>query len=144
QVETSEDGARWQTAVAVPEYWGPFFWSERHAFLKVRRGRVQLMFSAVRRGRVQLMFPPVRARFLRLTQTGTGHQAWAARELFVYRPAPPAPAGLEPGALGASLRLEGVRSLYANHWLSARARVESDESIGALESNSAVNSYGRS
>jgi hypothetical protein len=51
QVETSEDGARWQTAVTVPDYWGPFFWSERHAFLKVRRGRVQLMF------------PPVRARF---------------------------------------------------------------------------------
>jgi hypothetical protein len=132
QLETSEDGARWQTAAAVPDYWGPFFWSERHAFLKVRHGRVQLMFT------------PVRTRYLRLTQTGTGSQAWAARELFVYRPAPPAPSGLEPGALGAALRLEGVRFVYANHWLSARARVESDESIGALESNSAVNSYGRS
>jgi F5/8 type C domain-containing protein len=132
QVGTSEDGARWSTAVAVPEYWGPFFWSERHAFLKVRRGRVQLTFA------------PVRTRFLRLTQTGIGHQAWAARELFVYRPAPPAPAGLEPGALGAALRQEGVRFVYANHWLSSRARVESDESIGALESNAALNSYGRS
>lgn len=132
RVETSEDGARWQTAVAVPDYWGPFFWSERHAFLKVRRGRIQLTFA------------PTRARFLRLTQTGTGRQPWAARELFIYRPAPPAPAGLEPGALGAALRREGVRFVYANHWLSARARVESDESIGALESNSAVNSYGRS
>ena len=132
QVEMSEDGARWQTAVTVPDYWGPFFWSERHAFLKVRRGRVQVIFT------------PVRARFLRVTQTGTGHQPWAARELFVYRPAPPTAAGLEPGAPGAALRLEGVRFVYANHWLSARARVESDESIGALESNSAVNSYGRS
>jgi hypothetical protein len=132
QVETSEDGEHWKTAVAVPHYWGPLFWSERHAFLKVRRGRIQLVFE------------PVRARFLRLTQMGTGQHAWAARELFVYRPAPPAPAGLEPGALGAALRQEGVRFVYANHWLSARARVESDESIGALESNAAVNSYGRS
>jgi hypothetical protein len=131
-VETSEDGERWKTAVAVPRYWGPLFWSERHAFLKVRRGRVQLIFE------------PVRARFLRLTQTGTGTHAWAARELFVYRPAAPAPAGLEPGALGAALRQEGVRFVYANHWLSARARVESNESIGALESNAALNSYGRS
>ncbi len=97
QVERSEDGAHWETAVAVPDYWGPLFWSERHAFLKVRRGRVQAIFT------------PVRARFLRLTWTGTGSQAWAARELFVYRPAPPTPAGLEPGALGAALRLEGVQ-----------------------------------
>ena len=36
QLETSEDGEHWQTAVAVPNYWGPLFWSERHAFLKVR------------------------------------------------------------------------------------------------------------
>ena len=132
RVETSTDGASWHAAVSVPDYWGPIFWSERHAFLRVRRGRVQLTFE------------PVRARFLRLTQTGVGHQAWAARELFVYRPAPPVPVGLEAGALGAALRREGVRFVYANPWLSARARVESGESIGALESNAAVNSYGRS
>jgi hypothetical protein len=132
RLETSEDGARWETAVEVPRYWGPMFWSERHAFLKVRRGRVELVF------------PPVRARFLRLTQTGAGHQAWAARELFVYRPAPPPPTGLTAGTLGVALREEGVRFVYANPWLSARARVESNGSIGALESNAAINSYGRS
>ena len=40
RVETSTDGASWHAAVSVPDYWGPIFWSERHAFLRVRRGRV--------------------------------------------------------------------------------------------------------
>jgi F5/8 type C domain len=131
-VEWSRDGVCWETAVSVPHYWGPIFWSERHAFLKVRRGRVQAIFE------------PVRARFLRVTLDQSGPQAWAARELFVYRPGPPSTAVLEAGELTAALRREGVRFVYANPWLSARVRVESRESIGALESNSAVNSYGRS
>ena len=131
-VEWSADGVRWETAVSVPHYWGPLFWSERHAFLKVRRGRVQAIFD------------PVRARFLRVTLDQSGPQAWAARELFVYGPGPPATSAPEAGALAAALRREGVRFVYASHWLSARVRVESRESLGALESNSAVNSYGRS
>ncbi len=131
-VEWSRDGVRWETAVSVPHYWGPLFWSERHAFLKVRRGRVQVIFE------------PVRARFLRMALDQSGPQAWAARELFVYGPAPAAAAPLRDGELAAALHREGVRFVYASHWLSARVRVESRESIGALESNSAVNSYGRS
>jgi hypothetical protein len=131
-VEWSRDGARWETAVSVPRYWGPLFWSERHAFLKVRRGRVQAIFE------------PVRARFLRVTLDQAGSQAWAARELFVYRPGLPPTGALQEGELAAALRREGIGFVYANPWLSARARVESRESIGALESNSAVNSYGRS
>jgi F5/8 type C domain len=131
-VEWSRDGGQWTTAVSVPQYWGPLFWSERHAFLKIRRGRVQAIFD------------PVQARYLRVVQDGSGRQAWAARELFVYEPAPAGEATLAPGALAAALRAEGVRFVYASPWLSARVRVESRESIGALESNSAVNSYGRS
>jgi hypothetical protein len=119
--------------VSVPRYWGPLFWSERHAFLKVRRGRVQAIFE------------PAPARFLRVVMTGeSSHRAWAARELFVYRPAPADGRRLREGEARAALRREGVRFVYANHWLSARVRVESGESIGALESNLAVNSYGRS
>jgi hypothetical protein len=131
-VEWSRDGAQWTTAVSVPQYWGPLFWSERHAFLKIRRGRVQAIFD------------PVEARYLRVVQDGSGPQAWAARELFVYAPAPAGEATLAPGALAEALRDEGVHFVYASPWLSARVRVESRESIGALESNSAVNSYGRS
>jgi hypothetical protein len=132
-VERSRDGVRWEEAVSVPHYWGPLFWSERHAFLKVRRGRVQAIFE------------PASARYLRIVMTGaSSYRAWAARELFVYGPAPVAAAPLREGALAAALRREGVRFVYASHWLSARVRVESRESIGALESNLTVNSYGRS
>ena len=132
RVEWSRDGIRWETAVSVPHYWGPLFWSERHAFLKVRRGRVQAIFD------------PVRARFLRVTLDRPGHHAWAARELFVYGPGPTAVISLEAGELAAALRREDVQFVYASHWLSARVRAESRESIGALEGNVALNSYGRS
>lgn len=131
RVEWSRAGARWETAVSVAHYWGPLFWSERHAFLKIRRGRVQAIFD------------PVRARFLRVTLDRPGHHAWAARELFVYGPGPSPALSPEAGELAAALRREEVEFVYASHWLSARVRAESRESIGALEGNLAVNSYGR-
>jgi hypothetical protein len=39
---------------------------------------------------------------------------------------------LRSGELAAGLRREGVRFVYADHWQSARLRVESGEAIGAL------------
>ncbi len=135
RVERSRDGVRWDTVAEVPRYWGPLFWSERHAFLKVRRGRVQAIFE------------PALTRYLRIVMTGeSSYRAWAARELFVYGPAPaPAPAApIRAGEVAEALAREGVAFVYANPWLSARARVESRETIGTLESNSSLNSYGRS
>ena len=141
RVEWSSDGQAWQEAVSVPRYWGPLFFSEQHPFLRVRRGRVQAVFD------------PVRARFLRVVQTGeAARHAWSARELFVYRPTPPEPSGApgrtvpEPAELTRALREEGVRFVYANHWLSARVLAAGDGAIGAvgaLDSNINVNSYGR-
>ncbi len=132
RVEWSRDGGHWEEAVSVPSYWGPLFWSERHAFLKVRRGRVQAVFA------------PVRARFLRVALTGeSSPHAWAAGEVFVYRPAMPSASVLREGELATSLRREGVHFVYANHWLSARVRVDTGYTVGAPESNRALNSYGR-
>ncbi len=141
RVEWSRDGQAWQEAVSVPRYWGPLFFSEQHPFLRVRRGRVQAAFD------------PVRARFLRIVQTGeAARHAWSARELFLYRPVPPEPSGSprrpvpEPDELTRALREEGVRFVYANHWLSARVLAAGDGAVGAvgaLDSNFNVNSYGR-
>ena len=132
RVDVSLDGQRWDTVRAVPEYWGPLFFSEHHAFLKVRRGRVQAIF------------PPVQARHVRVAQTASvPDRPWAARELFVYGPGGPRPAVPPPGELTAALRREGIRFVYANHWLSARVRVESRGAIGAQESNINVNDYSR-
>ncbi len=133
RVDWSRDGGRWTEAVSVPRYWGPLFWSEHHAFLKVRRGRVQAVFE------------PVRARFVRVTLTGeSSAHAWSAREIFVFRPGMPTARALREGELTAALRREGVRFVYGDHWLSARVRVESGEAIGTVASNATVNSYGRS
>jgi hypothetical protein len=133
RVEHSRDGERWDEAVSVARYWGPFFRSERHAFLKIRRGRVQAIFE------------PARARHLRVVTTGaSSYRPWAAREVFVYGPAPAAAMPPGEGEVAGVLHREGVRFVYANPWLSARVRVESGEGIGTLESNATVNSYGRS
>jgi hypothetical protein len=124
RVEVSLDGKAWDTMVSVPQYWGPLFFSEHHPFLKVRRGRVQALFA------------PTRARHLRIVQTGEVHyHRWAARELFVYGPGGPRPPLPADGELAAALRREGVRFVYASHWLSARVRAESRGRIGVQESN---------
>ena len=125
------DGRHWDAVAAVPDYWGPLFFSEHHAFLKVRRGRVQAIF------------PPVRARHLRILQTAAGARSWAARELFAYGPGAPRPPVPKPGELAAALRREGIRFVYANHWLSAWVRVDTREAIGALDANINVNDYSR-
>jgi hypothetical protein len=131
-VEVSADGRRWETVVTVPEYWGPLFFSEHHAFLKVRRGRVQAIFR------------PVRARHLRIVQTAAvRNHTWSARELFVYGPGGPRPPAPRPGEMAAALRREGIHFVYANHWLSAWVRADSRDAIGAQESNMNVNDAGR-
>jgi hypothetical protein len=131
RVELSRDGTTWHEAVSVPDYWGPLFFSEQHAFLKVRRGRVQAIF------------PPDRARFVRMVQTGTDDRnPWAARELYVYRPSRPRPEPPADGALADALAREGVWFAYANHWLTARVLAESRGQIGGLETNLFRNAYG--
>jgi hypothetical protein len=131
RVEVSRDGTAWQPVVEVADYWGPLFVSEHHPFLKVRRGRVQAVFTAVH------------ARFLRLVQTGAvRHRGWAARELFVYGPGPAPPPSPPPGEIAAALRAERLDFVYANHWLSAVVAVESAGAIHVQESNLYPNSYG--
>jgi hypothetical protein len=130
RVEASRDGTTWSTVASAPRYWGPLFFSERHAFLKVQRGRLQTIF------------PAVPARFIRILQTGQGPHEWAARELFVYRPAPPSPE-VKGSEILAALRREGVTVVHANPWLSAVVRIESGWRIATTEWNELVNSYGR-
>jgi hypothetical protein len=132
RVAVSQDGARWKTVSTVSPYWGPLFFSEHHAFLKVRGGRVQAIFD------------PVRARYLRIEQTGSDpYHAWSARELFVYGPGAPRPSVPRAGEVAAALRREGLRFVYANPWLSAWVKVDSAGTIGAPEANETLADYGQ-
>jgi F5/8 type C domain/Dolichyl-phosphate-mannose-protein mannosyltransferase len=132
RVDVSTTGEEWRTVASVPEYGGPLFFSERHPFLKVRRGRVQAVF------------PAVLVRFVRIMQTGRDpYHEWSVRELFVYRPVRLGEPGPAPDVIVATLRREGVRRVYANHWLSAAVRVASRGDIETSESNLFANSYGR-
>ena len=132
RIEISPDGSRWETVVTVSRYWGPLFFSEHHPFLKVRRGRVQAVFA------------PVRARRVRIVQTASvRYHIWSARELFVYQPGGPRPPVPPEGELTAALRRDGIRFVYASHWLSARVKAESRETIGVQESNINVSEASR-
>ncbi len=133
RVEWSADGQQWHEAVTVTNYWGPLFLSEGRPFLRVRRGRLQAIFS------------PVQCRFLRIVQLGESSHAWAARELFVYRPAVTGPPSVDPSPeqLVDALRRAGIRMVYTGPWLSARVLAGSRGTLGALDSNISVNSYGR-
>ncbi|HEY7142599.1 MAG TPA: discoidin domain-containing protein [Methylomirabilota bacterium] len=132
RVEVSLDARHWDTASAVPDYWGPLFFSEHHAFLKVRRGRVQAIF------------PPVRTRHVRIVDTASVAQhSWSGREVFAYGPGGPRPPVPRPGEITSALRREGIDFVYANHWLSAWVRVDSQGAIAAQESNINLNDSSR-
>src|SRR5262249_11568101 len=131
RIEVSLDARHWDTVSEVSDYWGPLFFSEQHAFLKVRRGRVQAIF------------PSVRAQHVRLTQTKAGSRSGAGRQLFLYPPECLRPSLPEPGEITAALRREGVTFVYASHWLPAWVRVDSRGTIGALDASINVNDYSR-
>lgn len=133
-IEVSRDGTTWFQTVAVRQYSGPLFWSEHHAMLKARRGRVQARFA------------PLGARFVRVVQTGSSPaHPWAAQELFLYGPGPAA-APMMPrwGDIASALARAGVEFVYASHWISARVQAESRGTIRAVEGNWYTDDYGHS
>jgi hypothetical protein len=124
RVELSLDGRSFTTAVEVPTYYGPLYWSGGHPMGRVRWGRVELRFS------------PARARFVRVAQLGAGSRfAWSVRELFVYEPGPAAPVG--PAATSspvAALERAGAHRVLGDHAVAARL---AQASGGALVTSSA-------
>jgi F5/8 type C domain len=132
RLEGSLDGSNWLSLAEVFDYIGPFFSAGPHPFLKVRRGRVQVVF------------PPRDLRYLRFVQQGkTGVRSWSANEIFLYRPAVRPAENPAPPKLLSILNREGVRFLYADPWLSARVNRLSNGAIRTVPSNLYVNSYGR-
>jgi hypothetical protein len=132
QLVGSPDGRNWQTLAEVLDYRGPFFSAGPHPFLKVRRGRVQLVF------------PPRDLRYLRFIQKGrsAGH-SWSVHEIHLYRPAGETGGHPSPAGIFSLLRQEGVRLFYADPWLSAGINRLSGGSIRTIPYNLYVNNYGR-
>ena len=74
-LDVSEDRKNWQAVTRVDQYHGPFFWSRSTPMIKIRRGRVEIVFE------------PVRVRYLKiaLTRDKPG-QSWSINEVRVYGP----------------------------------------------------------
>jgi hypothetical protein len=132
QLEGSLDGRNWQTLGEVDDYRGPFFSAGPHPFLKVRQGRVQIVF------------PPRDFRYLRFTQQGRAAvHSWSVHEIYLYRPADRPREYPPPLEILATLKREGIRFLYADPWLSARINRLSRGAVRTIPFNLYVNSYGR-
>ncbi len=132
RLEGSLDGRNWLSLAEISDYIGPFFSAGPQAYLKVRRGRVQVVF------------PPRDLRYLRFVQEGkTSVRSWSANEIFIYRPGARPAENPSPPKLLSLLNREGVRYFYADPWLSARINRLSNGAIQTVPSNLYVNSCGR-
>jgi len=135
QVAVSVDGRTWEFVADVPDYRGPFFWSGPHPMVKIRMGRIEAVF------------PSVSARYVKIILTGQDAvRHWSINELFLFAP--------ENGEKSSSLNAEEMNRLihflftnridfiYADHWLSARIRSQSDWRIRSLVTNHYLDNNG--
>ena len=130
----STNGTDWQTVTQVDTYIGPLFWSGCHPMDKIRYPRVEASFA------------PTPARFLRIEQTGQmDRREWSINELFVYGPTeedqgPGNPLDLQ--ALVTFFSVNQIKTVYADHWLSAALREKSLWRIKTITSNHFLDDYG--
>ncbi len=134
RLEGSTDGRSWRVIQQVNHYQGPFFWSEAHPMIKLRRGRVEMVFD------------PLWARYLKITLLGPREEReWSINELFVYRPEP-GPVGLPTAKEIAEvihfLRENKIKWAYTDHWLSAVIQLKVDRPIATIPSNHYLDEYG--
>ena len=131
RLERSRDGTQWERLVEVPRYFGPLFMPGPHPFVKIRQGRIEIRF------------PPGRWRWLRLTNLGAhASYYWSIQELFVYGPAGPARAPVNPDQLGAALTARGFRWVSADHWLSTHIRLDTGGRAGTYRTHRYANLNG--
>jgi hypothetical protein len=127
QVEVSENGRQWTLVSKISAYWGPFFWSGPHPMVKVRQGRVEIAF------------PEVKARYLKLTLTaGDKNRNWSVAEFFVGKPREDEDPETHQKYLDDLLRFADIikiKTIYADHWLSADLRVRSAWGLRTMASN---------
>ena len=130
----STNGSDWQTVTQVDNYIGPLFWSGTHPMDKIRYPRVEASFA------------PAPARFLRIEQTGQiDRRDWSINELFVYGPTeeeqgPGNPLDLQ--ALTTFFSANQIKTVYADHWLSAALREQTPWRIKTITSNHFLDDYG--
>ena len=135
-LEAAGENGAFEIIREVKGYWGPFYVSGPHPFLKNRYPRVECYFA------------PRPVRYLRLTHLGEpGGGTWSVRELLAFGPGGSA---AKPGweeSLDAALRQVKalkLKRLYADAWASAGARLALGGKVWTLPSNWYSNANGSS
>lgn len=133
RIEGAGEDGRFQTIRQAKSYWGPFYLSGPHPFLKARFPRVESYF------------PPRDIRYLRLTHLGKSNHPWSIQELLLFG----------PGASGAAeawedsaekllefLAAHPVRRFYGDAWIAAKVVQRFGKRIQAVTGNMAVDNFG--
>ena len=123
-----------ETIREVKGYWGPFYVSGPHPFLKNRYPRVECYFA------------PRKVRYLRICHAGGADGGtWSVRELLAFGPGgEKARPGWEESLQAALRQVKELKleRLYADAWASAGARLAFGGSVRTLPSNWYSNANG--
>ena len=133
RVELAEADGRFFPAREGREYWGPFYLSGPHPFLKARFPRVESYF------------PARNVRYLRLTHLGQSNHPWSIRELLLFGPeGSPSPVSWEQSASEVFTLLEknNTRQFYGDAWIAAKVAQRFGGRIKTVTGNAAVDNYG--
>jgi hypothetical protein len=135
QVEAAASDGKFKLIRKVTSYWGPFYWSGPHPFLKVRYARSECYFN------------PVRARFLRLTHIRKPGQQrpFSVREVLLFGPggSKKSISWEESGLhLVHKIRNTGVSKVFADAWASAFAFNHLGSKVWTLPANVHTSDYG--
>lgn len=133
KIEVAGVDGKFQTVRQAKSYWGPFYLSGPHPFLKARFPRVESYF------------PPRDIRYLRLTHLGMSNHPWTIQELLLFGPGETGVTeSWEDSAekLMKSLASHPARRLYGDAWISAKVAQRFGKRIWVITGNMAVDNFG--
>ncbi|MCB2190531.1 MAG: hypothetical protein KQI62_03140 [Deltaproteobacteria bacterium] len=133
RVELADSDKRFYTVRQGKDYWGPFYLSGPHPFLKAR-------FS-----RVESYFPVREVRYLRFTHLGQSNHPWSIRELLVFSPSAASPkVSWEQSAnqIFTLLVNNNIKRFYGDAWIAAKVAQKFGSRIKTVTGNAAIDNFG--
>ena len=131
-LEAAGDDGEFARLGGAEEYWGPFYFSGPHPFLKARFCRIETYFK------------PVKARFVRFKLAGPTRYPVNLPELLLFGPGPePARNWEQSWQMAKRLLLKELpRRILADAWAAAKIKLELPKSVQCLSANRYQDQFG--
>ncbi|WP_338601730.1 hypothetical protein [Desulfoferula mesophila] len=114
-------------------YWGPFYLSGPHPFLKARYPRVESYF------------PPRQTRYIRLTHQGENrYHHWSVHELLLFGPGPESECTWDESArrVFRILKADNIQNAYGDAWIAAKVVSHFQGNVHVVTGNVNLDVYG--